>query len=1201
MADGTRAGTAREEKAPAWRTALWLLLIFALALFLRSYFNFDASVNDGEFLWSGTDGYYHERVVEHIQETGEFLQLDKMINYPVGAVNPRPPFFVWTIAAIGGLLAPLFGGSVATSTGYALAFAPAVWGAATVFPLYFLGKSAFGRRAGLWAAGFLAITAAHMQRSNFGALDHDGTILFFFVLGAMFFVRALRSMDTEAVYVDDYRRGGVGSGYSRFFRENRLAVIYSLLTGASFAGMALTWKGYPYAFAVFAVWFGLQLIANHLRGRDSSGIFVIGVLPFLVALLMIWPYYAAVGRLESAVYPLIYILVGVVVVSVIFVPTRHLPPILVLPVTLGAFILGILLLMFVFTEVGDLFFTGLGYFVQSKLYSTIAEAQRTDLGFLVFSVGVVPFFFAFAGMFFALASFIRNKRDDHLFILAWAGVGLFMAFTASRFVFNATTAIALLAGWVMVRFIDWIRFGEVSKTWRSVRSAGTGFVKSSRQAVSFRHVAAAVFIAFLVLLPNFWLAVDAGIPQEYRQEKIQGADEGDDFWQLRTGAFGQDFLSSHWIAAMAYLRAQDRDIEDPAERPAFMAWWDYGFYAAQRGAHPTVADPFQFGYQISGRAIASQSEEEAINWFSIRLLEAERIRGSQDGAAFSLVAERGGQDASDRLWNALGSRDYNTAYDVLSSVLTPTGASQPDDESVVSFYRDLRQATGHDIRYFTLDGRMFPCDDPRTQSFIDASSIFYAPVFLADKNPDDFVKTTYTDASGTQYTQRIYESTADNGSRQIDQPYVQDALKNRYVLGGSAIYPMGPEGNIDYGDPRSADGIPIARTALTYEDVFYNSLLYRAWIGPQPQAAGIPLPLADQFAPGYGLKHFRLVHSTTRVDMNAQVLCGPLSNVGYDKGVQILKYYDGAIVTGSVVDHNGEAVAGAEVEVRDNFGIPHDSGTTGADGTFRLIAPFSTDLTETHEAAKAEHTGPGHRYTGVGPNQLAVTVGGETLAVQEFSVSDEEAMTGAEITLSEPLRLTPGDLAGFIFQDRNANQTYEPAEDRALGNATVALEGQTPVATGPDGSFRFNSLVPGAYNVTVTREGFEDVLLQVGVRSETTTTRNISMTERPITVSGTLEHDGTGVSGLDIVFLPVGDEGTQQIASSGENGTWSQPLPPGEYNLTVSHEKEEDGRLYRYFTAEPVRFDVQRGQDDIDVGVIELQREEVEVEQGPQP
>ena len=67
------------------------------------------------------------------------------------------------------------------------------------------------------------------------------------------------------------------------------------------------------------------------------------------------------------------------------------------------------------------------------------------------------------------------------------------------------------------------------------------------------------------------------------------------------------------------LNEQDIEIEDPAMRPAFISWWDYGFYEVAIGGHPTVADNFQDGIPTAANFHTSTSEREAVAIFSIRL------------------------------------------------------------------------------------------------------------------------------------------------------------------------------------------------------------------------------------------------------------------------------------------------------------------------------------------------------------------------------------------------------------------------------------------------------------------------------------------------------------------------------------------------------------------------------------------------------
>lgn len=1207
------------------RTMVWtiaaLTAFFAIALFLRAYFNFGPSYSDGAFRWSGTDPYYHLRVMEHILVTGEFLLFDRLINYPVGAINPRPAVFSWTTAAAAGLLTPFFGGDSLRALNMTAMFAPAVWAALTVIPVYLLAKTAFNRTAGLWAAFLVAIMPAHMMRSALGNVDHDALIMFMITFGAWAFIKALQTLRVQE-YVADYRDfDGVRSGYARFFKTNQAAVAYALLAGAFWAGVALTWKGYPYIFGILAVWFGFQLFSNHLRHRDNTPYFVIGILPFLLALVMIWPFYTTVGRIDSWVMPAVYILFGMLVASLVFVPTRHWPPVLVIPTTIVVAALGLVALMFLFPERWATLSTGMGYFEQTRLYSTIAEAQRTDMGFLAFSVGIVPFFFALIGIIMGLVAFIRRGKDDYLFLLVWAGIGIFMAFAATRFVFNSAIPFAIMGGWVIARFVAWVRFGDVRRGWRTFRSAGAGFFRTVRNAVGVRHIAGVLFLVLVLLMPSMWLGVDAGVPREFVDERIREDPDAADFWLQGFGAFGQSFLSRDWVDSLAYLRDQDPGV--PADdRPAFIAWWDYGFYAANKGNLPTVADPFQFGFQISGRFLASVSEAEAISWLAIRLMEGNSVRGQTpnafDPAVEDILNARQPGLADEIRPLVHRARDYDAAYLILARALSeatgtngdngfdqvdaqdpfdptdipehgpegdPVGIDEGPDtaevptpplDEIVSLYRELREATGDSIRYFALDGRMFPCDDPRSGG-VDAGSIFYAPVFLADKNPEDFVRTVYLDTAGQPYYQRIYETVLDEDgnpmSQELERPFVEDQRGERYILAGGRLFPMAEGGFIDYTNPLAREGITLQRDMLEYDPVFYDTILYRAWIGQAPQDPQERVPAPDHYAPGQDLRHFRLIYTTMRVpdlELDATLnRCGAEAEgvrTGYSSGVSILKYFDGAPVEGAVVDGDGTPIEGARVQVVDNFGIRHDRTDTDADGRFDLLAPFSTEDDPSERAAQER------RFTlrGTGPNALEVVVGDTVVSRTEFSITDAQAMRidpGPE-----PFQITVelGELTGFVFHDEAGDGEFNATTDFGVAGAQVML-GDRNTTTDSEGRFSFSNVMPGERQVQVFHDDYQPTMVTADVPPGGTGEVDVPLQPAPVEVTGVLSFDGEPVEGATVEFIRVDDPEVMEFSQpSDPAGNYTAQVPVGTWQARVDFQgTDSEGNLVRFYTPDP--------------------------------
>src|SRR5207245_805812 len=97
------------------------------------------------------------------------------------------------------------------------------------------------------------------------------------------------------------------------------------------------------------------------------------------------------------------------------------------------------------------------------------------------------------------------------------------------------------------------------------------------------------------------------------------------------GAFGYSVpkATDYYPAAWEWFATQDTNTP-PELRPAYLSWWDYGFEAVDRGAHPTVADNFQDGVAIAGQFITAQNETAGIALLTIRLLEGDFLTHHRD-------------------------------------------------------------------------------------------------------------------------------------------------------------------------------------------------------------------------------------------------------------------------------------------------------------------------------------------------------------------------------------------------------------------------------------------------------------------------------------------------------------------------------------------------------------------------------------------
>ncbi len=153
-----------------WGTVLILVAIVFIALFVRSYFGYSTAVDNGFLVAGGSDSYYHQRVIEYVEETGTHLVNDPLLNYPLGVRNMRPPLYDWSVAVTSMFISGVTGMTITDSTGYTLLFSAAFWGALTCIPVYLITRAAFGNRAGLLAAHIATTPADQMPPGRRGPI-----------------------------------------------------------------------------------------------------------------------------------------------------------------------------------------------------------------------------------------------------------------------------------------------------------------------------------------------------------------------------------------------------------------------------------------------------------------------------------------------------------------------------------------------------------------------------------------------------------------------------------------------------------------------------------------------------------------------------------------------------------------------------------------------------------------------------------------------------------------------------------------------------------------------------------------------------------------------------------------------------------------------------------------------------------------------
>jgi asparagine N-glycosylation enzyme membrane subunit Stt3 len=1140
-----------------WWVAVTLIAIFLLVLFFNSYFNITSNVTinpEGtsldKFYLSGPDPYYNMRLVNGTLETGKYPYYsakDPLLNYPLGQSGGRPPFLNMMAISFSRILAPFM--SEVDAIGYSMQFVPALFGALLIFPVYFIGEALFGKKAGLVAAFLVALIPVHISSghgSAYSLFDHDSLNLLLFFLAFLFIIKGIKEKDSVR------------------------SVLYALLAGTAVAALTMVWVEAQYLYVIIAIYAIVQILIDIFMNKMEIKVPIVSLVALSSGYLISLPVTATkVGGFAPDI-PL-FLCLGIAAFSLVYFifDRKKIPWTISLPSIFGIGIVALVFLYFInavssvipfFSRLSRLstILYGSGIY-GNKVSMTIAEASTYNISHTVMSFGPALYWLGWAGLLFLIYYYYKNKqRRDYLFIIVLFLIDIWLTGTAGRFINDMVPLIALLGGWVVWIVVDKIDYKQMV---RNIRSAGGG-LHGLRRGVKILHIFGVLFIAFLVVLPNAYIAFDAAVPVNKKTE-VFGAGASEGAFGLATGK------EAYWVDAYSWLSKQDTSITDFTKRPAFISWWDYGFYEVALGAHPTVADNFQDGIPPAANFHTATSEEEAVAVWVVRLLEGnlQDNGGLFSNSVIEALEKHLDKNETDNItkWMKGQSPSYNTPigeeynkelsekwrvgqqygnayYHDVSKLLTDS----LDDEGITWLYHDIQEATGYSIQYYGVEGY--------------DKQIFNIFGFLADKsllmvagqsgNPeDDFEKILFTG----------YHVNTD-GSKGVDGEWSYDELNNMSA------------------DERKY--IAVTNTKPVYKDAYFDTMFYRTYIGPASGTSGQKQEFSYQL-PCIDMKHFYAEYISN------------YSKYAYYQGqsaVVIAKYYEGAYVNGSVT-FMSEPIS-AQIAVQKNiyhYGttipIDHDKTTTNSIGGFNLIAPAGNITLQIR------------RNIELGENAFVLkNVTFDSTADSElFPISDAEAMrkSGTNYERIVNISIDPANIEGYVYQNQDDNETYNVLSDKPLPNVNITLyeinefDTQTgnaksvatvhTLATTNDGRYNASGLMPGFYLIRATLDDFVIHENYLQVRSGNNS-YNISK-PKPAAVEGRTYYDsnensnydaGEEMGNVNVEILYNTIEGAKKLvdkATSDASGRYSfSLLVPGPYILNAT--KLNSATEYLDYTAE---------------------------------
>jgi dolichyl-diphosphooligosaccharide--protein glycosyltransferase len=1078
-------------------------------------------------------------------QTGRFPYYainDPLLAYPIGNSGGRAPLLVMSAIGFSKLLTPFM--SETDAVGYAMQFVPALFGALLVFPVYFIGKTLFGKKTGLVAALLIALIPIHLSSghgSAYALFDHDSFNLLLYFLTFLFLIKSIKEKNI-------IRR-----------------ILYALLAGIPLAALSMVWVEAQYLYTIITVYVVVQLIIDLFTNKVEEGFVISSSIVLFTGFFLSWPITFARNLLGLP----FFLALGVAVFGglCILFKRKKMPWVISYPLIAGIGVAVVAFLYIVYhypttfsiftplNRIAEIIY-GAGIY-GTKVSLTIAEAGTYTMSRTVMSYGPALYWLGWAGFVFLIYQYVKQKgRRDYLMILTLFVIDIWLTSTAGRFLNDMVPLIALLSGWIIWFLISKIDYKQMA---RNIRNAGGG-LRGIRKGVRIYHLFGVLFVAFLILIPNGYLALDAAVPSAVSKNGTSNM-KYDFFGKNHSSAFGSSsYKEQYWVDAYAWLNKQDVDIADSTKRPAYISWWDYGFYEVAVGGHPTVADNFQDGIPTAANFHTATSEKEGIAVWIVRLLEGNRK--DKNGVTFSdsviaALQKNLGINNTTKITSWMLNPELSPSqkkgigveYDVELSKIMKVGLQYPEnayyhdivqllndtltDEQITWLYHDIQQATGYSIRYYGVEGydeQIF-----NIFAFLGDKSNILTALKTAGKqfyNPeDDFIQVIYTG-----YTVNT------DGTKGSDGQWTAKELNNM------------TQAQRNY--------IAITGTSSVYKKDYFNTMFYRTYIGyPAQQDSSGNYQTPSQQIPCYSMRHF------------IPVYVSPYPYSQSRRAVVIAKYYEGAFFNGSV-SCNNTPLPYVSVAILDDYGFPHDYVFTDENGSFNLLSPggnITLLFSYANDVLLKKITFNNTNNTLYSP------------------VTDAEAMrlNGSKYSRNFNISVNLSTQDGFVYQDNNNNGSYEPTIDTPLSGVTIELNDYyfgrpvQPVKTDLQGHYIFRNLYPSKYNISAVENEYT-LLNKKGINIEPgNNSYNISK-PKLAEVKGVVYIDSNGdkkyttgeeASDVQIQLTYTKLNNTQKLVNTtttGTTGTYSFPsLIPGVYSLNATKQNTSTGNLI-YLTKQTV-------------------------------
>jgi len=591
----------RERLLGAYGHRALLVLIVVVAFLARTVFLWRAVFTGEGVNYQDSDAWYHMRLIDNLTH-----------NYPHRATidpylgDPAPPvavpllfdLFVGAVALIAGLGAPS-----PHTTEVVGALAPPVLGALTALPVYLIGQRLFDRRAGLLAAGLLAIEPGQLlARSMLGFTDHhvaEALLTSLTILAAIITLQA----DTP-----------------------RARLIRAVVTGIALSSYLMAWSGGALLVFVLVAWGVLQYVLDDAR-RDPEGSrgtdrVAPVLLPALAAALLtlltlqdktLWRFAIQMTAVVAGLA--VIVAMGAVrrLLRAVGAPRGALAAALVVLTVGGIVVFRLAAPGLTFAIMNDL-----QRFRPNSTGFTVSEIR--PLLFMTGTMSVIVPLLVFGPAFFIGLGALgwlgwraaRTASPPLLLFVVWSALMYVATLGQNRFGYYLALNLALLTGWACSLALWWAWSPPSRRAPRSRADARRARARQGDEPARPRwwlQAAMVVALVGLVLVPSAILARpmasnNLGLGEGYRASL--------EWIRLNTP---EPFPEKD------YYFARYRNGETRSASYTVMAWWDYGYEIIRLARRVPVANPTQAGAGPAGQFFTATDEGEAV-----KILDEHRSR-----------------------------------------------------------------------------------------------------------------------------------------------------------------------------------------------------------------------------------------------------------------------------------------------------------------------------------------------------------------------------------------------------------------------------------------------------------------------------------------------------------------------------------------------------------------------------------------------